>query len=401
MSADTQRVGVPGLFSFEVPAAWEVSRREDGAGLDLSPGGEAHGTVSVLSALAVPPLLVLEGIMREGGAAVSGQQAYTHDCGRPAARIDATPSDGVVCRAHALELKEAGVLLALTCAADQAPLVEAFEAAVASLSVPRALPVRGLVDRVTAAIAEQAPGLAVARAGDDALELSDPESDTGAAARVALAGLRRHVEAEPAREAELVAGFVDSLPLEQIAAGPPAAAPEALFPRLVPAERLEGLEVPEGYAGPATRPWEAGLLLALVASGPGGDRYVTDADLDELGLDFAAARARAVGNLDALLDSTPVEEGRGPDGRPELVRLQGHRHAAAALVSPGFRARLAERLGPEFLLCAPALDVLVAVRPDGPATAQVLGEAELTHAQDPHPVTTTVFRARAEGVAPE
>lgn len=393
---ELKRVGVGDLFTVDVPAGWDVQPTRERPGFEAEPDDATHFAVSVSPRPAVDlaPIDILtsglDGSLRD-------KRSFTHDSGFEAAQITVRGPGGLLARTCAVVSEDVAVLLTLSAPRDDSGASDCFAAIVTSLTFGES-PERRRLRLVAESLQRRWPEASRRLAAVDLIEVEFSDG----IAKIGLTSLIKRIEAEPEREDELVDQFVASLP------GPPSESggdetPEldTLFPRLVPVEKFEGLEPPDGFTGPALRDFPGQLKLGIVSSVEWGDRYITGDDLVSLRLSFDDALERAKQNLDTLLGKTPLQASKAPDGRVMLVLLTGHTHAAAALALPSFSGRLQELLGEAFLVCVPALDELVAFRDDPAIAEKVIPQARDSFSKDPYPVTDSVFRPGPDGMLPD
>lgn len=155
----------------------------------------------------------------------------------------------------------------------------------------------------------------------------------------------------------LGASGLDTLDLEAVR--------ERIFPMLKPGASLEAVSasLADPDRRPVYRPWEAGLVIALVLDAPGSVTFLRQCDLARWGTDFDSLLELALENLEAASEGLPLKMSRSPDeDSPSafIVIDSGDGYDATRILLPRQRDFLAEVLGPEYLVGIPNRDFLIA-----------------------------------------
>ncbi len=159
------------------------------------------------------------------------------------------------------------------------------------------------------------------------------------------------------RALPLDASALDTLELEAVR--------ERIFPMLKPAASLEAVSasMADPDRRPVYRPWEAGLVIALVLDAPDNVTYLRQCDLARWGVDFDSLLELALENLEAASEGLPLKMSQSPDeDTPSafIVIDSGDGYDATRILLPRQRDFLAEYLGPEYLVGIPNRDFLIA-----------------------------------------
>ncbi len=220
-------------------------------------------------------------------------------------------------------------------------------------------------------------------------------------AQIGLTSLAAKVLAAPDKEAQLVAEHVGKLPFSQLTEqlrGMSKPDPQRIYPRLLPQKRIDALPA---IQRPAQMNFHGDVRVVLVAEFPYGDLYITARDLEELGQPWPEALTKACANLARYLRACSIRAGAGPDGKPNVIVMEGHKHAAAALLLPEFPASLASQLGEEFFVCVPSFDQLFAFRTEPEDLVKnMVATAKRAYEISDLKVTTQLFKVDPESVTP-
>jgi hypothetical protein len=392
------RVGIPGLLAIEVDDDWPLQPLEGAPGFQAALGPDVHLGVSFLPIPTgvVAPIDQLRDVLEGTGSQPRVEQEYDHPAGCKAALVEAEPRPDQRLHAHVVQGEKLAILASLVGPwAAVAGLRSAFEALVSSVRFdgPEVHEPGALARRLQAELEAAYPRFTFRIVDTDLIEAVDP-ARPGDVHELGLSSLERRLANAPDDRDRLIADHVRDLRLDEAEPVPGSIALDRLFPRLARRERLASAARP-GFAGPVTRPFphDEALVVALVASHERGDRYLLDADLTALELDFEAALDRARANLAERLKATPLEAIRAPDGATRLVVISKHFHAHAALLLPSLGQVLGDALGcTEFHVCVPAMDELVAIRGDDPKLlSATVAKARGSYRTDPYPVSDRVF----------
>jgi len=148
-----------------------------------------------------------------------------------------------------------------------------------------------------------------------------------------------------------------------------------------------------------SRPF-AGTLKAF--SVLDSDRNVTYISRDQLrawGTSEETLQATALANLDRMSGGGDLAATPAPDGRGRFLVVDAtDGYAAARLLSPAFRRRIADRLGAHFYAAVPNRDFLVAWSLDYSRQEQFASKAAVDFRERPHPVSPQVFLVSADYV---
>lgn len=165
----------------------------------------------------------------------------------------------------------------------------------------------------------------------------------------------------------LLAAFLHALPLEASALDSLdlEAVRERIFPMLKPGASLEAVSasLADPDKRPVYRPWEAGLVIALVLDAPDSVTFLRQSDLARWGTDFDSLLELALENLEAASEGLPLKMSQSPDeDSPSafIVIDSGDGYDATRILLPRQRDFLAEYLGPEYLVGIPNRDFLIA-----------------------------------------
>jgi hypothetical protein len=220
-------------------------------------------------------------------------------------------------------------------------------------------------------------------------------------AQIGLTSLAQQVKAKPADEEKLVAEHIGRLPFSKLTEslrGMPLPKPEKWFPRLIPQKRIDAMPAVQK---PALRDFHEDIRIVLVAEFPHGDLYITQHDLDEQKLAFHDALTSACVNLAAYMRRSSVRAGPGPDGKTAMMIVDGHKHAAAAVLLPDFPKSFGAELGEEFFVTIPAFDQLIAFRTEPEVFVNnMLMTAKRAYDQSDYGVTPQLFKVDPESVTP-
>lgn len=392
------RVGIPGLLAIEVDEDWPLQPLEGAPGFQAALGPDVHLGVSFLPIPTgvVAPIDQLRDVLEGAGSPPRVEREYDHPAGCKAAVVEAEPGPDQRLHAHVVQGERLAILASLVGPwAAVAGLRGAFEALVASVRFdgPEVEEPVALARSVQTELEAAYPSLQFRIADTDLIEAVDPARPTEVH-ELGLSSLERRIVQAPGERERLIAQHVHDLHLDEASPDSMPVTPERLYPRLARRERLESAAAMD-HAGPVTRPFahDASLVVSLVASFDRGDRYLGEADLASLELDFDAALERARANLRERLRATPLEEIRSPDGAARVVVISKHFHAHAALLLPSLGQVLCGALGgDEVHVCIPAMDELVAVRGDDPKLlSATVAKARGSYRTDPYPVSDRVF----------
>ncbi len=387
---------VPGLVSLHLGEDWQTSELEDPQEVLRLVCPPTHLRVMVLPPVPLSPEQMLQEVAQQSGCvSIEGLQSADDD--EPAPRAWATVSFPTEQELIAILACSAGVIVVvLQAPRDIERYRSSFDAVMASLVIDPGFHL-GLAMQLTDAFEKQWPECECRMPDPTILEIERPEQPK---ARLAVSNVSLRIAAEPARKHEIIAEYVASLPdlPEAGEEDPVALSCEAIFPRLMPSERFAGLE--EGAI--VYREHAGGLWLTLVHHQPPLDKYLGANDLQQLGLDWDAALARALENLEQLLTLFPPQV-MGPSAdAPSLVLFEGHPHAHAMLLLPGLRRLLVETLGLGCRACLPSLDELIAFpRGHSPDSEHIIQNVENSYEQSPYPVSRAVWQVSTDGFEPE
>lgn len=260
--------------------------------------------------------------------------------------------------------------------------------------------VPGFDERVRAKLGARFPELVFRASAPGTLDVL-PRGGRAPIAQIGLTSLAQQVLAKPEDEDRLVEAHVARLPFSQLVEslrGTALPGPEKVFPRILPQRRIDAL--PAGQR-PVFTDFHQDLRVVLVAELPAGDLYLTARDLEELKVDYREALTRACKNLAAYLRRSSVRAAPGPDGKPGVVIVDGHKHAAASLLLPEFPDSFGRELGDEFLVCIPAFDQLLAFRKEPRAFVDSLvATAKRAYEITDYKLTTQLFLVDRESVRP-
>jgi hypothetical protein len=258
----------------------------------------------------------------------------------------------------------------------------------------------GFDERVRARLAAKFPELVFRISAPLTVDVL-PRGGREPVAQIGLTSLSQQVAAKPADEDKLVGEHIDRLPFSKLTEslrGMAAPRPEKIFPRLVPQKRIDALPAVQK---PAQMDFHGDVRVVLVAEFPYGDLYITVRDLEEMKLAWPDALTKACSNLTAHMRRSSIRAAPGRDGKPAIVIVDGHKHAAAALLLPDFPKSFGSELGEEFFVAIPAFDQLIAFRTEPEDFVKnMLATAKRAYETSDYAITTQLFLVDPESVTP-
>jgi len=169
-------------------------------------------------------------------------------------------------------------------------------------------------------------------------------------------------------------------------------AKELLRPRLVSPDMR--VTVPDVLV----RRFAPGAVVAYVLDQGRRVQYVIRDHLVSWGVDTRRIHEVAVANLEALSEALPLELREGKGGGLLTLVAMGDSYDAARLVLPRFRERLMAELGEPIFVGIPDRDTFVAWSSDHAQLAKLVALIGKYAAEEPYPITGTIFRVDRKGV---
>ncbi len=268
-----------------------------------------------------------------------------------------------------------------------------FEHVMATLEITRdeELAMRQLTDEVMALLRQRHP--------EQDFQL-DEKGIRGRNRVVFLSNLYREVRAAPARRAQIIQHFVQSL-------GQSAELPLGQEPWEEAQTRLFPLLKPRSYfdSDSATRhsvvsEWLADVVICYALRSKDIFRFVTTADADRWQKDADALHQVAVANLCRLAWPTKLEGARQRDGGRVIVIATGDGMASSRLLHPDLHRLFCGPLGSPFRAGIPDRDTLVVYSDSRRFGQRTERQLRKDHRTSGYPITPRPFLVTPDGIAP-
>ena len=217
---------------------------------------------------------------------------------------------------------------------------------------------------------------------------------------VYLSNLHREVRAAPARRAQIIQHFVQSLgesmdlPLGEETW---AEAQARLLPILKPRSYVDS-----DSAGRSSlvNEWLADVVICYALRSKDIFRFVTTADADRWQMDAQALHQVAIANLCRLAWPTKLEGARQRDGGRVIVIATGDGLASSRLLHPDLHRLLRGPLGSPFRAGIPDRDTLVVYSDRRRSRQQTERQLRKDHRTSSYPITPRPFLVTPDGIAP-
>ena len=268
-----------------------------------------------------------------------------------------------------------------------------FDHLMATLEITRdeELALRQLTDEVLALLREQHP---------EQDFQPDEKGIRGSNRVVFLSNLHREVRAAPARRAEIIQHFVQSLgqsmnlPLGQESWED---AQTRLLPLLKPRSYLD--------SDSATRhslvsEWVADLVICYALRSNGIFRFVTTADADRWQTDAQAVHEVAIENLCRLGWPTKLEGASQKDGSRLIIVATSDGLASSRLLHPDLHRLFSGPLGSPFRAGIPDRDTLIVYSDRHRLRQQTERQLRKDHRKSSYPISPRPFLVTPDGIAP-
>jgi len=228
----------------------------------------------------------------------------------------------------------------------------------------------------------------------------DEEGIRGRNRVVFLSNLHREVRAAPARRAQIIEHFVQSL-------GQSVALPLGQESWEEAQARLLPLLKPRSYfdSGRATRyslvtDWLADVVICYALRSKDIFRFVTTADADRWQTDAQALHQVAIANLCRLSWPTKLEGARQRDGGRVIVIATSDGLSSSRLLHPDLHRLFCGPLGSPFLAGIPDRDTLVVYSDRRRLKQRTERQLRKDHRTSSYPITPRPFLVTRDGIAP-